>query len=275
MPESQWLEQTGLSCNCGALEDENGFAEKRASTGVAVRGLAPTMVTQARLGYCWSHLGQMFPNQGDFARAAEKSFRLIQRVEFAPVEDDFRVYDHSFFLLFMSWYFRLTGDPMAICLLKNRYSVIERHLDDAGAGGFGAQPAGIRSHNPYMHLLEALLSTFRHTKDEYWLVHALAMEKLFFTRLFDKDKQLVFEFLNHDWSVMADGRVEIGHQLEWPTLLLELHRNHWQVPNWPRQANHSQCIRPCATVLKTASRSMPLTPEGVPDRPRKVAVGPD
>jgi mannose/cellobiose epimerase-like protein (N-acyl-D-glucosamine 2-epimerase family) len=215
----QWLKQTGLSW-LRALEDEAGFAES-VIDGVAVRGMTPTHATQSRLGYCWSHLALLFPNQSDFAKAAEKSFRL----EFPTTAADagFRVYDQSFFLLFMAWYFRLSGDETALRRLKDRYSRIEKHLDHAGVGGFGPQPAGMRSHNPYMHLLEALLAAFRHTQDEYWLAQALSIEDLFFTRLLDKDKRLVFEFLNSDWSVVGEGRVEIGHQLEWPGLLLQLH----------------------------------------------------
>lgn len=211
-----WLEQTGLSW-LRALEDETGFAES-VLDGVAIRGVAPTAVTQSRLGYCWSHMAHLFPGEAEFARAAGKSFRLT-----SSQEPDHRVYDDSFYLLFMSWYFHLTGDPAATRRLRDRYAVIERHLDNAGVGGFGPQPAGMRSHNPYMHLLEALLTIFRHTKDEYWLTRALSIEDLFFTRLLDKNTRLVFEFLNSDWSVAGDGRVEIGHQLEWPTLLLELH----------------------------------------------------
>jgi mannose/cellobiose epimerase-like protein (N-acyl-D-glucosamine 2-epimerase family) len=212
----EWLEQTGLSW-LRALEDETGFAES-VIDGVAIRGVAPTGVTQARLGYCWSRLALLNPHQSDFARAAGKSFQLK-----LPPESDFRVYDQSFFLLFMAWYFKLSGERSALGLLRDRYSLIEKHLDDAGVGGFGLQPGGMRSHNPYMHLLEALLAAFKNTQDEYWLVQARRIEELFFTRLLDRKQGVVFEFRNPDWSVASEGRVEIGHQLEWPTLLLELH----------------------------------------------------
>ncbi len=211
----QWLEQTGLAW-LRALEDETGFAES-VIDGAAIRGAAPTGVTQSRLGYCWSHLALLYPHQSDFARAAGKSFQLE-----LPPESDFRVYDQSFCLLFMAWYFKITSERAALGLLKDRYSAIERHLDDAGVGGFGPQPAGMRSHNPYMHLLEALLAAFKNTQDEYWLVQARRIEELFFTRLLDRKRGIVFEFRNPDWSVASDGRVEIGHQLEWSTLLLEL-----------------------------------------------------
>jgi mannose/cellobiose epimerase-like protein (N-acyl-D-glucosamine 2-epimerase family) len=249
---AEWLRQVGLAW-LAALEEDGGFAES-VFNGVAVRGPVPTAVTQSRLGYCWSHLAlllrntrttetgasvvttrmvdragpcALFPERPEFARAADKSFALICQDEFAPASDDFRVYDHSFFLLFMAWYFRLTGEPAAIRHLKARYSAIEMHLDNAGVGGFGPQPAGLRSHNPYMHLLEALLAAFQSTRDEYWLTQALSIEDLFFTRLLgishvSGDGPVVFEFLNADWSVAGEGRVEIGHQLEWPTLLLEL-----------------------------------------------------
>jgi len=218
--ELPWLEHTGISW-LRALEDETGFAES-VMDGVAVRNTTPTAVTQSRLGYCWSRLALLFPHQSHFATAADKSFRLLQQESFAPDEEDFRVYDQSFYLLFMSWYFRLTRDRKATRLLGDRYLRTHRHLENAGVGGFGPQSADMRSHNPYMHLLEALLAAFRNTQDEYWLIQARRIEELFFTRLLDHKRGIVFEFRNSDWSVAGEGRVEIGHQLEWATLLLEL-----------------------------------------------------
>ncbi|HEY4085327.1 MAG TPA: AGE family epimerase/isomerase [Bryobacteraceae bacterium] len=209
MPEP-WLEQVGFEW-LRAIEEEDGFAEAVIGD-TAVRG-PRTGVTQSRLGYCWSHLAVVFPEQKEFARAAEKSFRL------PPLDSGTRVYDHSFFLLFMAWYFRLTGDPSAIERLRERYKAIGAFLDDAGAGGFGEQKPGIRSHNPYMHLLEALLAAFQNTSDEYWLNEAMKMVKLFFHRLRDEKTGLVFEFLNPDWSVTSERRLEIGHQFEWAYLL--------------------------------------------------------
>lgn len=218
---SPWLEQTGISW-LNALEDENSFAES-VIDGVAVPDSARTLATQARLGYCWAHLAKLFPHRAEFLRAAQKSFRFLQYA-FTETRTDFRVYDQSFFLLFMAWYYRLTNDPTAIRLLMNRHGDMERHFDDAGAGGFGAQPAGIRSHNPYMHLLEAVLAAFQSTKDDFWLAQARRIRTLFTTRLLVSSGQhvLVFEFRNPDWTVAGEGRVEIGHQLEWSTLLLEL-----------------------------------------------------
>jgi mannose/cellobiose epimerase-like protein (N-acyl-D-glucosamine 2-epimerase family) len=212
VPEA-WLEQTGIEW-LRAIEEEDGFAEAVIG-GTAVRG-SRTGVTQSRLGYCWSHLAVVFPEQKEFARAAEKSFRL------PPLDDGTRVYDHSFFLLFMAWYFRLTGDRSAIDRLRERYKTITGLLDDAGAGGFAGQTPGIRSHNPYMHLLEALLATFHQTGDEYWLGEAREIVKLFFHRLRDEKTGLVFEFLNQDWSVTAERRIEVGHQFEWTSLLSEV-----------------------------------------------------
>jgi mannose/cellobiose epimerase-like protein (N-acyl-D-glucosamine 2-epimerase family) len=205
-----WLEQTALEW-LRAIEEEDGFAEAVIG-GAAVHGLR-TGVTQSRLGYCWSHLAVVFPEQKDFARAAEKSFRL------PPLDSDARVYDHSFFLLFMAWYFRLTGDPSAIDRLRERYEAITPFFNDAGVGGFGEQKPGIRSHNPYMHLLEALLAAFQCTADEYWLDEATKMVKLFFHRLRDENTGLVFEFLNSDWSITPARGLEIGHQFEWAYLL--------------------------------------------------------
>lgn len=216
---SPWLEKTGLLW-LHATEDENDFAEML-DGAAAVPGTARTFATQARLGYCWAHLAQLFPHRTEFRAAAGKSFRLLQ-YSFMRTEPDFRVYDHSFYLLFMAWYFRVTGDPAAIRLLMNRYADIERHFDNAGAGGFGPKPPGLRSHNPYMHLLEAMLAAFGSTQDDYWLVQARKIVQLFTARLLDADKNVVFEFRNPDWSAAGEGRVEIGHQLEWPTLLIEL-----------------------------------------------------
>lgn len=216
-----WLLSTGLAW-LRALEDESGFAEAVAD-GVAVRTQSRTGVTQARLGYCWSHLAHLFPEEKEFSRAADKNFRLLQEDAFAPGKSEFRIYDHSFYLLFMVWYSRLTGNPAAMRFFRDRYGLIEQHYENAGIGGFGPPMPGIRSHNPYMHLFEAMLSAFRYTEDDFWLTKAIAIKDLFFDRLRDPAQPVVFEFRNPDWSVADNGRIEIGHQLEWPTLLLELH----------------------------------------------------
>jgi mannose/cellobiose epimerase-like protein (N-acyl-D-glucosamine 2-epimerase family) len=182
---SPWLEKTGLLW-LHATEGENDFAEKL-DNGIAIPELVRTLATQARLGYCWSHLAQLFPARTEFKRAAEKSFRFMQ-YSFTEPDADFRVYDNSFFLLFMAWYYRVSGDPTAIRLLMSRYADVERHFDNAGVGGFVPQEAGLRSHNPYMHLLEALLAAFRTTEDEFWLVQARRITKLLITRLLDHNK---------------------------------------------------------------------------------------
>jgi mannose-6-phosphate isomerase len=212
---SPWLERTGLLW-LQATESENDFAE--------------CLATQARLGYCWCHLAQLFPQRGEFKKAAEKSFRQLQ-YSFAESEVAGRIYDHSFYLLFMAWYFRLTSDPTAIRLLINRYAEIERHFDNAGPGGFSPKPAGLRSHNPYMHLLEATLAAFRSTEDDYWLAQSRRIGEFFTARLLDTTRNVVPEFRNPDWSVAAEGRVEIGHQLEWSSLLLELDPAYLPVAN--------------------------------------------
>jgi mannose-6-phosphate isomerase len=74
-----------------------------------------------------------------------------------------------------------------------------------------------------MHLFEAMLAAFRSTRDEFWLMQAERIELLFRTRLIDQCRGIVFEYRDRDWSVAAEGRVEIGHQFEWSTLLLELY----------------------------------------------------
>lgn len=169
----------------------------------------PGLATRARLGYCWCHLAQLFPHRAEFRHAADNSFRELQSSD----EDVAgRVYDHSFYLLFMAWYFRLTGEPVAIDLLKDRYAEIERHFDNAGPGGFSPKPAGTRSHNPYMHLLEATQAAFRSTQDGFWLAQSRRLEQFFMSQLLDATRNIVFEFAGED-------RVEIGHQLEWATLL--------------------------------------------------------
>ncbi|HVW07970.1 MAG TPA: AGE family epimerase/isomerase [Bryobacteraceae bacterium] len=213
MPQP-WLEQTALQW-LRAIEEEDGFAEV-VNGGIAVRG-PRTGVVQSRLGYCWSHLAMVFPEQREFVRAAEKSFRL------PALDSGSRVYDHSFFLLFMAWYFRLTAERSAIDRFRERYQAIAPLLDDAGTGGFGEHKPGIRSHNPYMHLLEALLTVFDHTADDHWLGEALKIVKLFLSRLEDKETGLVFEFRNADWSVTEERRVEIGHQFAWASLLVAFH----------------------------------------------------
>ncbi len=201
-----------------AIDSDNGFAE-RVQNGVAVDDGVRTLAAQARVGYSWTHLALLFPQHPQFVQAAHKSFRSIPA---ADTDSDFRVYDQSFYLLFLSWYFRLTGEREAIRLLTGRYAEVERYFDMAGPGGFVSAVPGTRSHNPYMHLLEAVMAAFRATHNEFWLDQARRIRRLFEERLRDPGTGLIVEFRNPDWSPKPPSRVEIGHQLEWPTLLLEL-----------------------------------------------------
>ena len=56
------------------------------------------------------------------------------------------------------------------------------------------------------------MAAFRSTEDDYWLAQSHRITEFFTSQLLDTTRNVVFEFAGED-------RVEIGHQLEWATLL--------------------------------------------------------
>ena len=146
---------------------------------------------------------------GSWVRRVDKAGKTIDKT------DD--LYDISFVLFALAWWYRLTSDKNAIKLAQEtlQYMKILRH--PSGYGYLSSSSSkNISEQNPHMHLLEALIELFKVTKDEQFLHAAIPLIKLF-TRKFLVNNTLR-EFFQNNWEV-ADGisgkYCEPGHMSEW------------------------------------------------------------
>ena len=77
-----------------------------------------------------------------------------------------------------------------------------------------------RRQNPQMHLFEAMIAAFDATHDTVFQNSAPAISsRLFLANLYDKQKQVLGEYFEDDWSRIEPVSVEPGHQAEWVWLL--------------------------------------------------------
>ena len=81
-------------------------------------------------------------------------------------------------------------------------------------------PASLpRRQNPQMHLFEAMIAAFDATHDLAFQQRAGEFFALFLANLYDKQKQVLGEYFEDDWSKIEPVSVEPGHQAEWAWLL--------------------------------------------------------
>jgi mannose-6-phosphate isomerase len=76
-----------------------------------------------------------------------------------------------------------------------------------------------RRQNPQMHLFEAMIAAFDATHDMAFQNRAGEFFALFLANLYDKQKQVLGEYFEEDWSKIEPVCVEPGHQAEWVWLL--------------------------------------------------------
>jgi mannose-6-phosphate isomerase len=76
-----------------------------------------------------------------------------------------------------------------------------------------------RRQNPQMHLFEAMIATFDATHDMGFQQRAGEFFALFVANLYDKQKRVLGEYFEEDWSKIEPVVVEPGHQAEWVWLL--------------------------------------------------------
>ncbi len=81
-----------------------------------------------------------------------------------------------------------------------------------------------RRQNPHMHLFEAMIAAFDATHDAAFQQRAGEMFALFLSNFYDKQKHVLGEYFEEDWSKIEPVSVEPGHQAEWVWLLLGFER---------------------------------------------------
>ena len=76
-----------------------------------------------------------------------------------------------------------------------------------------------RRQNPQMHLFEAMIAAFDATHEAGVPEPRRRFLRLFLANLYDKQRQVLGEYFEEDWSKIEPVSVEPGHQAEWAWLL--------------------------------------------------------
>ena len=212
-----------------------GFVDRLDQDGRADR-LAPRRVfVQARQIYCYAKAAQMgwYPDgraialRGlDYLLAKAKSpdgrpgFAHTLTPDGAVLDPRRDTYDHAFVLLALASVHALDRDAQVRAEIDGLLSYLDIDLRSPHGGFLEGSPASLpRRQNPQMHLFEAMIATFDATHEAVFQNRAGDFFALFLANIYDKQKHVLGEYFEDDWSKIAPVRVEPGHQAEWAWLL--------------------------------------------------------
>jgi mannose-6-phosphate isomerase len=212
-----------------------GFVERLDQEGRADR-LAPRRVlVQARQIYCYAKAAQLgwYPEGREIAlKGLDYLLAKAKAPDGRPgfvhilapdgtVLDPLRdTYGHSFVLLALATVYALDRDAQVRAELDALLAFLDGHLRSPHGGFLEGSPASMpRRQNPQMHLFEAMIAGFDATHDSSFQNRAGEFFALFLANLYDKQKQVLGEYFEDDWSKIEPVSVEPGHQAEWTWLL--------------------------------------------------------
>jgi mannose-6-phosphate isomerase len=212
-----------------------GFVERLDQEGRADR-LAPRRVrVQARQIYCFAKAAQMgwYPEGREIAlKGLDHLLTTAKAPDGRPgfvhtlapdgaVLDPLRdTYDHAFVLLALANVYALDRDAQVRSEIDALLSFLDTQLRSPHGGFLEGWSASLpRRQNPQMHLLEAMIAVFEATRDAVFQNCAGDLFALFLANLYDKQKRVLGEYFEDDWSKIEPVSVEPGHQAEWVWLL--------------------------------------------------------
>lgn len=217
-----------------------GFVERLDSQGRADRAAARRVRVQARQIYCFAKAAQIgwYPDGREIALkgleyllAKAKSpdgqpgfVHLLARdgTVINPLRD---TYDHAFVLLALASVYALDRDAQIRTEIDSLTSFLDRKVRSPHGGFLEGLPASMpRRQNPHMHLFEAMIAAFDATHDAAFQNRAGEFFALFLSNFYDKQKHVLGEYFEEDWSRIEPVSVEPGHQAEWVWLLLGFER---------------------------------------------------
>jgi mannose/cellobiose epimerase-like protein (N-acyl-D-glucosamine 2-epimerase family) len=212
-----------------------GFIDRLGPDGRADHEAPRRVFVQARQIYCFAKAAQI----GWYPQGAEIALRGLEHLlakakspdgqpgfvhTLAPdgtVLDPLRdSYDHSFVLLALASVYALDRDAQIRAEIDGLLSYLDAELRSPNGGVLEGRPASMpRRQNPQMHLFESMIAAFDATHDIVFQQRAGEFFALFFANLYDKQKQVLGEYFEDDWSRIEPVSVEPGHQAEWVWLL--------------------------------------------------------
>jgi mannose/cellobiose epimerase-like protein (N-acyl-D-glucosamine 2-epimerase family) len=156
-----------------------------------------------------------------------------------PLRD---TYDHAFVLLALASVYALDRDAQIRTEIDALLLFLDTQLRSPNGGFLEGVPSSMpRRQNPHMHLFEAMIAAFDATHDMVFQQRAGDLFGLFSADLYDKQRRVLGEYFEDDWSRIEPVVVEPGHQAEWVWLLKGFER----ITGCPTS-------RPRAELLETA-----------------------
>jgi mannose/cellobiose epimerase-like protein (N-acyl-D-glucosamine 2-epimerase family) len=212
-----------------------GFIDRLAPDGRADAQAPRRIMVQARQIYCFAKAAQMgwYP-QGrevalkglDYLLTKAKSpdgkpgFVHVLTPEGAVLKPLRDTYDHAFVLLALATVYALDRDAQIRAEIDALCHFLDSQLRSPHGGFLEGLPASMpRRQNPHMHLFEAMIVVFDATHEPVFQNRAGDFFALFLANLYDKQKQLLGEYFEEDWSRIEPVSIEPGHQAEWAWLL--------------------------------------------------------
>jgi mannose-6-phosphate isomerase len=212
-----------------------GFVERLDSEGRADRAAPRRVRVQARQIYCFAKAAQMgwYPKGREIAlKGLEHLLKTAKSPDGQPgfvhilapdgsVVNPLRdTYDHAFVLLALASVYALDRDPQILAEISSLTSFLDSKLRSPHGGFLEGLPASMpRRQNPHMHLFEAMIAAFDATHDPAFQNRAGELFSLFLASFYDKQRHVLGEYFEDDWSRIEPVSVEPGHQAEWVWLL--------------------------------------------------------
>lgn len=236
----RWLTQDALPFwGTGGVDSTGAFHERTDFAGRPDLACPRRMRVQARQLYVFSEAATRGWWPGARA-AADAGFAALVRdcwapdgrpgfihtltPDLRPLDEKRDAYDHAFGLFALAWYYKASGEPLALALAHQTLDVMQAQLADPVNGGFveSVPPALPRRSDPHMHLLESMLEWSSASGEARFLDFARQMVALFRHRFFDRQNGTLREYFAADLGPAegAAGRVVApGHHFEWSWLL--------------------------------------------------------
>jgi mannose/cellobiose epimerase-like protein (N-acyl-D-glucosamine 2-epimerase family) len=212
-----------------------GFVDRLDQDGQADH-LAPRRVfVQARQIYCFAKAARIgwYPEGGaialkgmDYLLTKAKGpdgrpgFVHTLAPDGAVLDPRRDTYDHAFVLLALINVYALDRDAQVRAEIDALVSFLDTRLRSPHGGFAEGWPASMpRRQNPQMHLFEAMIAAFDVTHEAAFQNRAGEFFALFLANFYDKEKHLLGEYFEDDWSKIEPVSIEPGHQAEWVWLL--------------------------------------------------------
>jgi mannose-6-phosphate isomerase len=212
-----------------------GFVDRLDPQGRGDRAAPRRVMVQARQIFCFATAARIgwFPEGREIARTGLDY--LLAKAKGPDGEPGFvhtlspdgtvlhplrDTYDHAFVLLALASLYALDRDAQVRAEIDELLSFLDSRLRSPHGGFLEGFPASMpRRQNPQMHLFEAMIAAFDATHDMAFQQRAGEFFALFVANLYDKQKHVLGEYFEEDWSNIEPVCVEPGHQAEWVWLL--------------------------------------------------------